>query len=252
MNIQQIISEWNTPLGFIAALIAIGGLIWGVMRYCLYQYKKFKEPVDVHRYLKSLKLREEYKIAIVDDEIDDFPIQYLRSLDYKVSTFESISLNEVDKLLNFDMIFLDVKGVVQEDMETGGAKLLKLIKKAKPSVMVIAVSSGKYQLSLNSFFENSDDVLNKPIREENIERSISDLIDSNIDVDMMTEKLSDMIACSKSKQEKLINKCLIKFFSGAVTHEELCNTIHVNTNHKYSEKISTIADKIVKRINFDS
>lgn len=252
MNIQEIISDWNTPLGFISALLAILGSTYAILRYCISKYKKFKEPVDVHGYLKSLKLRNTYRIAIVDDEIDDFPIQYLRSLDYKVSTFESISLDDVDKLISFDMIFLDVKGVVQEDLETGGAKLLKLIKKAKPSVMVIAVSSGKYQLNLNSFFENSDDVLNKPIREENIERSISELIGSNIDIDTMAEKLLDMIICSKSKQEKLIRRSLIDFFSGTIAYEELCDIVHIHTNHKYSEKISTAADKIFKRINFDS
>lgn len=249
---MDLITEWNTPVGFIAALLAIIGVLWGGVKFILAQYKIFKEPSDVLSFLCKLELRKKYKIAIVDDEIKGFPIEYLKNLGYGVSTYESISLNDVDRLLSFDIIFLDVKGVVVEDFETGGAKLLKLVKKAKPSVMVVAVSSGKYNLNLNSFFENSDDVLNKPVREGDIENSIIDLIRYSIDVEVMAEKLSNMIACSKSNQEKLVNKQLIKYFSGEVEHDVLCDIIHKNTNHKYSEKISTLAEKIMGRLNFDS
>jgi CheY-like chemotaxis protein len=252
MDFQGIVNEWNAPVGFIAAVFAIIGVLWAVFKLIRAQYRKFKEPNDVNGFLHNLGLRKKYKIAIVDDEIKDFPIEYLKSLGYSVSTYESISLNEVDRLLSFDIIFLDVKGVVTEDLDTGGAKLLKLVKKAKPSVMVIAVSSGKYQLNLNSFFEDSDDVLNKPIREIDIENSISDLIKYNIDVDSMAEELINMIVCSKSKQEKLINKNLIGYFSGKIGHDVLCDVVHRNTNHKYSEKISTLAKRIMGRLSFDS
>lgn len=252
MDFQGIINEWNAPLGFVAALLAILGVLWAGFKLMRVQFRKFKEPSDVRGFLLSLKLRNKYKIAIVDDEVKDFPIEYLKSLGYSVSTYESISLNEVDRLLSFDIIFLDVKGVVTEDFETGGAKLLKLVKKAKPSVMVIAVSSGKYQLNLNSFFEDSDDVLNKPVREMDIENSISELIKCNIDIDNMAEELSNMIICSKSKQEKLINKNLISYFSGKISHDILCDIVHKNTNHKYSEKISNLAEKIMWRLSFDS
>ena len=152
MDFQGIINEWNTPVGFVAAVLAIMGMLWGVFKLIRIQYRKFKQPSDVREFLRKLGLRKKYKIAIVDDEIKDFPVEYLKSLNYCVSTYDTISLNEVNRLLSFDMIFLDVKGVVKEDFETGGAKLLKLVKKAKPSIMVIAVSSGKYQLNLNSFF----------------------------------------------------------------------------------------------------
>lgn len=252
MDILGLINEWNTPVGFIAAVIAIIGVVWGGLKLLHVQYRKLKEPSDVRRFLLNLDSRKKYKIAIVDDEIRDFPIEYLKSLGYSVSTYESISLNEVDRLLSFDIIFLDVKGVVKEDFETGGAKLLKLVKKAKPSVMVVAVSSGKYQLNLNSFFENSDDVLNKPIREMDIENSITELIKCNIDLNSMAEQLSNMIICSKSKQEKAINKNLINYFSGEIGHDILCDIVHRNTNHKYSEKISALAERIMGRINFDS
>lgn len=252
MDIQGMINEWNTPVSFVAAVLAIIGVLWGVFKLIHVQYRKYKEPSDVRGFLVNLKLRKKYKIAIVDDEINDFPIEYLNSLGYGVSTYESISLNDVDRLLSFDIIFLDVRGVVKEDFETGGAKLLKLVKKSKPSIMVIAVSSGKYQLNLNSFFENSDDVLNKPIQEKEIEDSISELIKSNIDVDSMADELSNMIVCSKSRQEKFINKSLISYFSGEIGHDYLCDVIHQNTNHRYSEKISSLAERIMGRLNYDS
>jgi len=251
MEINSIINELNIPIGFLAAIIAIIGSCITVWKYLKRTIIKIKEPSDIQAYLASLCLRNKYKIAIVDDELRDFPIEYMRSLGYAVSTYETISLSEVDKLLSFDIIFLDVKGVVKEDLDTGGAKLLKLIKKAKSNIMVVAVSSGKYQLKLTNFFESSDDVLNKPINESEIENIISQLIENNINIESMAKKLSDMILCSKSKQQKFINKSLIKFFSNDLNFDNLREVIHQNTNHKHSEKIANLAEIISWRLNFD-
>ncbi|EEY73989.1 response regulator transcription factor [Grimontia hollisae] len=252
MEIDKIIDQLNTPIGFLSALVGIVSACVTVFKFFKKKLIKLREPIDVKSYLHSLDIRKKYKIAIVDDELNDFPIEYMKKLGYTVSTYESISLADVDRLLSFDIIFLDVKGVVKEDFETGGAKLLNLIKRTKSNIVVIAVSSGKYQLSLNGFFENSDDVLNKPIEESEIERIINDLVKNNIDIDVMANKLYEMVVCSESKQQKLINKSLIKYFSGDMNFDSLREIIHKNTNHIYSESISSLAKMILGRINYDS
>lgn len=126
-------------------------------------------------YINKLKTRDNYKLAIVDDEISSYPVEYIKKLGITVSEFDSISFAETDNLCKFDVILLDVKGVVKEDLEEGGAKLIKIIKQYRPTLPIIAVSSGYFHPELNDYFKSSDATLNKPIDEYKIRELLLDL-----------------------------------------------------------------------------
>lgn len=59
-------------------------------------------------YISKLKTRQNYKLAIIDDEINSYPVDYIKKLGINVTEFDSISFAETDNLCKFDVILLDV------------------------------------------------------------------------------------------------------------------------------------------------
>ncbi|MDA0144295.1 hypothetical protein GL177_00890 [Vibrio toranzoniae] len=153
-----------TELGIVLALASLflGFIFWVVPREVVTnRFKKF----SVQSHVEKLHLRTDFRIAIVDDEIGNYPIQYIKDLGFNVHEYESVSFTDAQNLINHDLLLLDVKGVVREDLDEGGAKLIKIIKEARPLIPVVAVSSGYFHTELNDYFRISDATVNKPIDE---------------------------------------------------------------------------------------
>lgn len=130
---------------------------------------------NINSFIRSKKLNNNFTIAIVDDELDGYPIRYIQNLGYNVRTFESVSFSQAEELSKNDLILLDVKGVVKEDLEEGGAKLIKIIKDIRPLLPIIAVSSGYFHTELNEYFKTCDDSIKKPIDEYKIREMLGEL-----------------------------------------------------------------------------
>lgn len=113
------------------------------------------------------------KIAFVDDEISDFPIAELKKAGYQISTYKQVSLSDVTGLATYDVIFLDIKGIVKDDPEEGGLKLLTSLRRINPNQKICAVSNKQYDVLATKFFEQADDVAKKPMTAH----KCSDLID---------------------------------------------------------------------------
>lgn len=121
-------------------------------------------------------LKSSMRIAILDDEPDEFPIDYLQKLGYSITPFTNVSLTQQRELSQYSLIFIDIKGVVEEDRETGGFTLLERLKKSNPRILAIAVSGKSFQPSLNQFFSMADSVLEKPIYPDECERAMTRVI----------------------------------------------------------------------------
>lgn len=162
--------DFGIILGMISILLTI--VFWVVKPEFLRNIFRKQKVTD---FIKSRNVVDNFTIAIVDDELDSYPITYIQSLGYSVKTFELISFSQAEELSKFDLILLDVKGVVKEDLEEGGAKLIKIIKEYRPLVPIVAVSSGYFHTELNDYFKTCDDNIKKPVDEFKIREIISEL-----------------------------------------------------------------------------
>ncbi len=181
--------------------------------------------------IKSKVTNGKFSIAIIDDEIDHYPVQYIKDLGFEVDCYESVSFADVDKITKHDLLILDVKGVVKEDLEEGGAKLLKIIKDEKPFIPVIAVSSGFFHMELNDYFESTNGRLRKPIDEYKIRELLLELKDEFLDVEKIAKKTTKEISnlpIAKSKKKKMQNN-IVDFLSDKLEAREVKKFIRQHT-----------------------
>ncbi|PMS23053.1 hypothetical protein C0Z18_02190 [Trinickia dabaoshanensis] len=103
------------------------------------------------------------QIAIVDDQISDFPATELRRGGFQIKTFKQVKLSDIDKLSSFDIVFLDMKGVVKDDPEYGGLKLIEKLRSSNPYQKICAVSGQTFDPTATRFFKLADDYKKKPL-----------------------------------------------------------------------------------------
>jgi len=213
-------------------IITIIGIIAGTVHWLIPKesftglFKKY----SIKTYIEKKNLRQNFKVAIIDDEIENYPIKYLEALGFTVNKYESVSFADSPELIKNDLLLLDVKGVVIEDLEEGGAKLIKIIKEARPHIPVIAVSSGYFHPELNDYFKSSDAILNKPIKEYKIREVLNELKKEFFDVSSIAsgiEREIKNLELSSSKKNKL-NKFVIDFISKKCDDSSFINFVHQN------------------------
>ncbi|MFA0348991.1 hypothetical protein AB4486_18855 [Vibrio sp. 10N.222.55.C6] len=228
-----------TELGIVLAVASLflGFIFWVVPREVVTnRFKKF----SVQSHVEKLHLRTDFRIAIVDDEIGNYPIQYIKDLGFNVHEYESVSFTDAQNLINHDLLLLDVKGVVREDLDEGGAKLIKIIKEARPLIPVVAVSSGYFHTELNDYFRISDATVNKPIDEFKIRELLCELKKEFFDAPSIANAIEDSIKkldISSSKKNKL-NQLVIEFISEKCSENEFLNVIHMNAKGESQEIIN--------------
>lgn len=110
--------------------------------------------------------------VVVDDKPEDFPAEFLRGM-FKSVFFETkVSLNDARRLSEFDVIFLDVAGVVVEDLQRGGALLIKDIRSLRSDGLIISVSSKKYDVEVTDYFEIADIRIRKPVQAATVQQQV--------------------------------------------------------------------------------
>jgi hypothetical protein len=124
------------------------------------------------RYARSLTC------VVVDDRLDDFPIDFMRRFFKSVSTETLVSLNDAERLAGFDVVFLDVAGVVSEDVQRGGAVLIERLRQHRSEGILISVSSKKYDVEVTRYFEVADIRIRKPVLAAAVEEQILAHIDN--------------------------------------------------------------------------
>ncbi|MDA0131041.1 hypothetical protein L2D36_04995 [Vibrio harveyi] len=198
----------------------------------------FKTYSVVH-YVNKKNLRSEFRIAIVDDELDSYPVQYIKDLGFTTKEYESVSFADSDALVKNDLVLLDVKGVVREDLDEGGAKLIKIIKESRPLLPVVAVSSGYFHTELNDYFRSSDATLNKPIDEFKIRELLNDLKKEFFDESHIAANIENCIKkldLGSSKKNKL-NKVVVDYLSNKINLVDFTNIVHQNARGSAQEII---------------
>ncbi|WGE85327.1 hypothetical protein [Actinobacillus equuli] len=105
------------------------------------------------------KLRQEVKIAVIDDQ-KFAPIDNLRRLSFDITYFPDIS--SLDQIKNYPIVICDIKGIGKEfGAKYEGAFVISEIKKSYPDKYVIAYSTASYGLDIAEFIQKADIVSSK-------------------------------------------------------------------------------------------
>ncbi|CDF83409.1 hypothetical protein PKB_2062 [Pseudomonas knackmussii B13] len=204
-EIISTISNWFQNASGLANFFGITTPIAGVA-FALNKFlKQRKSEPSIHELSEiishnqnRINLKKIGKIAFVDDEIQDFPITELKKANYQISTYKQVSLADVTDLATYDVIFLDIKGVVKDDPEEGGLKLLSSLRKLNPNQKICAVSNKQYDVLATRFFEQADDVAKKPMTAQ----KCSDQIDQFLSEKFKLEHIEESITSELSRLDK--------------------------------------------------
>lgn len=193
-------------LGWLANLIGIGTALIGVS-FFLFKYReaifgtstfyKLTTKQIKSKWHDSESIRKIAEVAIVDDNLNDFPIDELRKAGYRVKTYKQVALNDITRLAEYDVLFLDIHGIVKDDIEEGGLKLLPKLRQTNPRQKICAVSSKTFDPTATAFFKQADDVQKKPVNAQKCQEVIDALAAEKLNptslaahLDKETENLS--------------------------------------------------------------
>lgn len=115
-------------------------------------------------------------VAIVDDQPRDFPISELKQDGFNITSYKQVHLADVPKLASYDIVFLDMKGIVKDDPEYGGLKLIAELRKTSPTQKICAVSSKTFDPTATEFFKQADNYKKKPLTAQECKAVIESFI----------------------------------------------------------------------------
>ncbi|WP_129775585.1 response regulator [Peristeroidobacter soli] len=165
------IRAWLGELGWMANVITIGGSLFTLTLIL----RKAIRLVGGHSSAAALvesfmptwdssTVKDVGEVAIVDDNIADFPVEELRRDGYHVKSYKSVRLSDIHHLAEYDVVFLDMHGVVKDDIENGGLKLIARLREENPRQQICAVSSRSFDPTATTFFKQANDYKKKPLR----------------------------------------------------------------------------------------
>lgn len=120
-------------------------------------------PTDLERKWNDSLGKSFAKIAIVDDQPADFPTAELKADGYQLQTYRQVTLATTAQLALYDIVFLDMKGIVRDDPENGGMRLIAELRRLNPGQKICAVSSKTFDINATEFFRQADDAKRKPL-----------------------------------------------------------------------------------------
>ncbi|MGQ4500254.1 hypothetical protein ACUIA4_17945 [Vibrio parahaemolyticus] len=249
----------GTDMGWLSNLLGIviplgtGGLI-------LYKYLKNKnknkkaEHSDFSSMLSEIfkgctsKIYKTKSVAIVDDNPENYPIPYLNQSGYNITSIESVSLANIDHLLKYDLLILDITNIVVEDPKKGGLTLLKKLKSEKPDILTIAASSKRYDPTLTEFFKLADDQIKTPIEPEALEEKIINVLNYKYCPIAAAKRLDDSISGKdlSFKQKQKIISLSRTLIEGKISEEDFLKKTasfsHLADTRKLKDELKTVVD----------
>lgn len=171
MDTFEAVKAWFGEAGWVANAIALFGpmglLVAFFWRRLSPLFGESNLEVSVQQKILPIwtvnSLRDIAEIAIVDDQPSDFPVAELRKVGYHIKTYKQVNLSDYRSLAKYDLVFLDMHGIVKDDVNEGGLKLIESLRKANPRQKICAVSSKQFDPTATAFFRQADDVQKKPI-----------------------------------------------------------------------------------------
>jgi CheY-like chemotaxis protein len=229
---QSIIQFFNDT-GWLANLIGIATFIGGGAAV----FFRFLRPrflsaridkvvsADLDRKWDDSRAKEIAKIAIVDDQPADFPTTELKSNGYHVQTYRQVTLSTTAQLASYDIVFLDMKGVVKDDPENGGLKLIAELRRLSPAQKICAVSSKTFDINATEFFRQADDAKKKPLTAHECRAVITTFLGELFSAKVLRESVQQAMRTLPRERRVEVVMHLRKFTKGEMTIEQLRETM---------------------------
>lgn len=214
---------------FLTILYFIKDILILVARKLYYIFSPYKRYSSIHDFcsrsgsLKDKRSAKDLVIAIVDDEPENFPVEDINRSDFAVEWIKTVSLNDVEFLCDFDVIFLDITGVVKEDLQRGGFELIKRIKKKTKDTFVVGVSSKRFDPTLTEFWSLSDGQVKTPVNFVRFEEQVMKAWSCNFSSSHISSAIDDVVnGFGISMEERASsNRVIMKFLDDKFGEKDL-------------------------------
>lgn len=181
--------EFFGSLGWLANVLTIGTVALSI---ALFVYKKrgsskLASVVNLDSIAECKNINTIARVVIVDDSLRDFPTRALKSAGIDIETRNQVALSDIDSITTADIVFLDMKGIVRDDPDEGGLKLISELRNRNPVQKICAVSGHTFDPTATAFFIKADDYKKKPLRAQEclevIDQFVNDLFnpDKNLE-----------------------------------------------------------------------
>lgn len=243
---SQFISFWSNYgwlsnlLTVVLGTITIGSILRGIYKYTRNKADSFHDHSNISNYIKSnyiennIERLKKRKIAIIDDDQDQYPIDHLRKRGFNVTSYTHVSLSDYEFIKNYDLIFLDITNVVIEDPQKGGFELIKRVRSEINGIVIIGVSSKRYDPTLTEFFKLADEQSKTPIDEKACEELILRVLNKHYSPTDIAKEIDSLLNdCDLShRQHKKIIHCVTDYLSKSIDEDRLIKYVN-----KYSYKV---------------
>lgn len=150
--------------------------------------------------LNDIKSRA--NILAIDD--NDFPyIELFRRDGYRIDKWEDVV--DLPKLEtgSYDLILLDIQGIGRKQSSDQGLGILRHIKQANPSQLVIVFSDADFSLEVHRTLEEADEVLPKGSDYVDFKKSVDKLLSTRFSYGFYQKKIEDLLRNQISDPSKI-------------------------------------------------
>jgi DNA-binding NtrC family response regulator len=144
------------------------------------------------------------RVAIIDDNLSDFPVQELKRAGYDIKTYKHVAVSDFDEVSRFDVVFLDMHDIVKDDPSEGGLKLIKVLRQKNPRQKICAVSGNQFNPSATAFFKLADDALNKPMSAQRCVEVLEAFLTEKLSPEKLAAGLDSATALSSERKKALL------------------------------------------------
>jgi CheY-like chemotaxis protein len=236
---MQLLIQTFNEMGWLANLLGIASFIGG----CVVIVKKLIQPrllrsridnilpKDFDQKWNLAKAKDIATIAIVDDQPGDFPTTELKSDGYKVQVYKQVSLALTSQLALYDIVFLDMKGIVKDDPENGGLKLIAELRRINSIQKICAVSSKTFDINATEFFRKADDAKKKPLTAQECRNVITAFLEELFSEKTLRIAIQEATKKLEVSQKIELNSIYQKFKRKEISIDQLRTQIHNTINN---------------------
>ena len=117
-------------------------------------------------------------------------------------------------------MFLDIHGIVRDDVQQGGLKVLAKLRSVNPRQKICAVSSKQFDPTASAFFKQADDVRGKPMTAQQCQDIIDELAKEKLAPESLAHALDQATASLSSGTRRKLVKEIAAFTQARGVEDE--------------------------------
>jgi CheY-like chemotaxis protein len=137
------------------------------------------------------EIRKRARLLVIDDT--EFPyLDLFRRDGYQVDKWDDVE--DLHKLESgkFDLILLDIRGVGSEYSKDEGLGILRHLRHAAPTVMLVAYSDSDFSLEYQEFFELADATLSKRADYVDFKSRVDQLLETRFSLSFFVDRIAEL------------------------------------------------------------